>query len=131
MLLSNEEARLLRMVEEIHTIVTKQMGGGLVGDGQKHPVAPTELEVASNPGEYFQTQYDIFKSTVTSQQVIDLFSPPEDDGEGGVIRKFVGGSLYAWAKVDMPGLMRYYAQRFRVPLSISKLHPGQRELMGL
>lgn len=126
-----DEARMLRMVEEIHTIVTKQMGGGLVGDGQQHPTAPTELEVASNPGEYFQTQYDIFKGTVTSQQVIDLFSPPEDDGEGGVRRKFVGGSLYGWAKADLPGLMRYYAQRFKVPLIISKLHPEQRKLIGL
>lgn len=127
----NEEAGLLRMVEEIHAIVTKQMGGGLVGDGQKHPAPPTELEVASNPGEYFQTQYDIFKSTVTSQSVIDLFSPPEDDGEGGVTRKFVGGNLYTWAKADLIGFSRYYAQRFKVPLDTLKLHPGQRALIGL
>lgn len=124
-----DEARMLRMVEEIHAIVTKQMGGGLVGDGQDRPPAPTEI--ASNPGKYYGTNYDIFNGDVTSQAVIDLFSPPEDDGDGGVRRKFVGGTLYAWAKADLPGFARYYAQRFKVPLDTDKLHPEQRKLMGL
>lgn len=101
----------------------------LVGDNQQRPPAPTEI--ASNPGKYYGTNYDIFRGDVTSQQVIDLFSPPEDDGDGGVRRKFVGGTLYAWLKADPIGFARYYEQRFKVPLDIDKLHPEQRRLVGL
>lgn len=126
-----DEAKMLRMVEEIHAIVTKQMGGGLVGDGQQRPTAPTVAEIAANPGAYYGTPQDILAGFVTSTNVIDLFSPPEDDGEGGFRRKFVAGTLYQWAKADLEGFLAYYKHRYGVPLAISRLHPEQRKLMGL
>jgi len=121
--------RILVLVESIHRIATKQMGGGLVGDGKVHPDAPTDA--AENPGKYYGTAFDPLTGMVTSTQVIREFSPPIDDGEGVPIWKFVGGTYYQWAKADLSGFMKFYKKTYGVPLVISRLHPEQRKLMGL
>lgn len=111
-------------------VAPHQWDSFLVGSGQ-HAVAPAEPEVAANPGKYFNTQWDILNGSITSTQVIELFSPPADDGEGGKIWKFVSGTLYQWAKADLPGFMRYYEHRYKTPLDLTKLHPDQRSRIGL
>lgn len=113
-----------------HTIPPAEWDSFLVASGQ-HEAAPTEPEVASNPGKYFNTKYDVMNGSVTSSQVIELFSPPAEDGEGGKIWKFVAGTLYQWAKADLEGFKRYYEMRYKVPLNIDKLHPEQRRMIGL
>lgn len=112
-------------------VAPHQWDNFLVSSGQQQPVAPTEPEIAANPGKYYNTRWDILSGSVTSTQVIELFSPPADDGEGGKIWKFVAGTLYQWAKADLPGFMRYYEQRYKTPLDVNKLHPEQRALIGL
>lgn len=112
------------------SVAPAQWANFLVASGS-HPVAPSETETASNPGKYFGTQWDVLNGSVTSSQVVELFSPPTDDGEGGKQWKFVSGTLYQWAKADLPGFMRYYEQRYKVPLMIDSLHPEQKRRIGL
>lgn len=114
-----------------NTVPPAQWDSFLVSSGQQQQTAPTPAEVAANPGKYYGTPYDIMSGSVTSTQVIELFSPPTDDGEGGKIWKFVSGTLYQWAKADLSGFMAYYQQRYGAPLLIDKLHPDQRRMIGL
>lgn len=103
----------------------------LVGSGQQQQAAPTTAEVAAEPGKYYGTRYDLLDAPAPVTQVIELFSPPAEDSEGNKNRKFVSGTLYQWAKADLPGFMAYFHQRYGVPLLIDKLHPDQRRMIGL
>lgn len=113
------------------TVAPIEWNNFLVSSGQSQPTAPTEPEIAANPGKYYGTKWDILAGSVTSSQVVELFSPPTDDGEGGKIWKFVSGTFYQWAKADLAGFMLYYQHRYKVPLDINVLHPEQRAMMGL
>lgn len=113
------------------TVASVEWNSYLVSSGQIQPAAPTEPEVAANPGKYYGTKWDILAGSVTSSQVVELFSPPTDDGEGGKVWKFVSGTLYQWARADLQGFMLYYQHRYKTPLIISNLHPEQRAMIGL
>lgn len=119
------------MVEEIYAVATKQMGGGLVGDNAQRPSRPTWAEKSANPGKFYGTNEDPLAGYAPSTDVIDLFAPPEDDGEGGKRRKFVSGTLYAWAKADPVAFHAWYEFTTKNTLNLAALHPEQRRLMGI
>lgn len=102
----------------------------LVATGQKYPLAPTAEETAKNPGKYYGTQWDTLLGVVP-QSVVEVFLPPSEDSEGNKTYKFIGGTLYDWAKADLDSLLRYYEVRYKTPLNMLALHSEQRAKMGL
>lgn len=119
------------MLTAIANAVQAKWESGLVGTGQPQSPAPEPKEVAADPGKYYGTAADILSGYVTAQGTIDMFSPPIGDGEGGVIRKFVGGTMYDWARADLSGFLAYFRSRYGASLNLAKLHPDQRSRIGL
>lgn len=95
----------------------------LVGDGVVRPTAPTQLEAASNPGQWAGTQYDPLNIDNIHVRVVELFET--------IPQAFIGGKFYDWFKQDQWAAMAYYKHRYHVPLEFSKLAPSQRALLGL
>ena len=126
---------LLQLVTEIHQVVTKQMGGGLVGNDLPKPPRPTKKETAENPGAYYKTADDPLAGFAPVVDVIDLFSDKRYDVELGrdvSISGFVGGTLYEWATRDLQAFLAWFQMVHEgTPLNLSKLHPEQRFKMGI
>jgi hypothetical protein len=108
-------------------------GSGLVGGDTPKPVAPTPAETSANPGKYYKTDFDPMKGDISSPQVVELFDDPprQADSEGTIVRPFVVGTYYQWAKADLPSFLRFYQHRNKFALNLNNLHPEQRALMGL
>lgn len=103
----------------------------LVNSGQTQLKPPTPAEQANDPGKYYKTKFDTLDGFVPFQ-VVELFDENVvTDSEGNVTRKFVAGTLYQWAKADLPTFLSYYMHRYKNPLNLNKLHPEQRAAMGL
>jgi hypothetical protein len=114
-----------------NTVPPAQWNSFLVGSGQSQPAAPTPAETADNPGKYYKTKWDTLEGAVPFAVVECFDENVATDSEGNVTRKFVGGTLYQWAKADLPTFLRYYQFRYKNPLNLNNLHPEQRALMGL
>lgn len=114
----------------VKALAPTQWDSFLVATGQGYPTAPTAAEVAQNPGKFYGTRYDSLAGYVP-QNVVEVFLPPTEDAEGNKIHKFVGGTLYEWAKADLESFLRYYEVRHRFPLNTLALNAEQRAKMGL
>lgn len=133
--IDQRDDRLLQLVTEIHQVVTKQMGGGLVGNDLPKPPRPTKKETAENPGAYYGTEDDPMAGYAPVPDVIDLFCAKRYDPELGrdvSISGFVGGTLYEWAARDLSAFLAWFQMVHEgTPLNLSKLHPEQRFKMGI
>lgn len=132
---ADRESKLFEMVEQIHAVVMKQMGGGLVTDGWAKPPRPKKAETAENPGKFYGTNDDPLAGYAPVVDVIDLFSDKRYDPELGrdvSISGFVGGTLYEWAKRDLKAFLKWFEMVHEgTPLNLSNLHPEQKFKMGL
>lgn len=114
----------------VKAVAPMQWDNFLVATGQAYATAPTTAEVANNPGKFYGTRWDILQGTVPGA-VVDVFLVPEEDAEGNKIHKFVGGTLYDWAKADLGSFLEYFRTRYKVELNMAALHPEQKAKMGL
>lgn len=103
----------------------------LVASGQVQPIRPTKGETSANPGQYYKTADDPLAGPAPNIHVVLTFETKKQDEEGNEIHPFIGGSLLAWARADLPAFLAWYRQNTGFDLNLSKLHPEQRALMGL
>lgn len=106
-----------------NAVAPAQWGSFLVSDGKPHAPAPSQLEVAENPGKYAGTQYDPTNMDITATAVIELFETTP--------QAFVGGKWTEWYRRDHVAASNYYFNRYKVKLDLTKLAASQRALMGL
>lgn len=113
------------------TVAPAQWDNFLVTSGQVKPKAPTKAEVAANPGKYYKTEYDPITGPAPNIHVVLEFETRKQDDEGNDLHNFIGGSLAAWARADLPAFLRWYKHSTGYDLNLDNLHPAQRALMGI